>query len=299
MSIQKIRTIGLTRWSYPFRGRGFRKGGADLERLRAELYAPRRLDHRLFLLEQVVLPGLRDQTDPDFTHLFLMGDQLPDPWRSRVLALLKTVPQIKPIFEPEGGKHREVCRRIMREEIDGDCDATAQYRLDDDDGVGVRFIECAKSRLGDVQKVFEKDGRLALDFNQGFILKSSAKDISLRPVSMRFWAPGMIVFQRPESKKCILDFNHVRIWHYMTTLTSQDEPMFIRGAHHDNDSDLDTFGRRTRSFDFSHRNPERFFQRRFGLDVNAITEEWEKHKDYFLNTSVSHGRRRSQLRIVA
>ena len=46
----KVQALGITRWSYPGRGSGFRKLDDDLAVLRAKLYAPNRLEHRLFLL---------------------------------------------------------------------------------------------------------------------------------------------------------------------------------------------------------------------------------------------------------
>lgn len=282
MTKDRIQVLGITRWSYPFNSKGFRQSGGELADVRARLYAPHRLDHRLFLLEHVLVPGLRAQTDPDFTHLVLIGDQLPDPWRSRILEILKTVPQIIPVFRPEGEKHQDICRAVIQEHIDPECYATAQYRLDDDDGVSANFVEKTRSLFPDLKPFFKESGRLALDFSRGFILKSTEKDILMHPVSMRFWAPGMAIFQRPNSKKAVLDFHHLKIWHGMATLMWAEEPMFIRGAHHDNDSDLATFGRRTRGFSFTHRNPNRYFEKRFGLDLPVIEQTWERHKEHFL-----------------
>jgi len=51
----------------------------------AALYAHDRLEARTFLFENILLPGLRAQTDPDFTLLLLMGEDFPEPWRSRIL----------------------------------------------------------------------------------------------------------------------------------------------------------------------------------------------------------------------
>ncbi|MGB3244710.1 MAG: glycosyltransferase [Sulfitobacter sp.] len=282
MRSQRVQVLGLTRWSYPFGSKGFRRKGRSHQDQCARLYAPQRLDHRLFLLEHVLIPGLRAQKDKDFTHIFLLGEKLPEPWRSSVLALLATVPQATAVFRPEGGNHRDVCREVMLQHVDLTSDVTAQYRLDDDDGVAVDFVGKTREMFQELSPFFEQCGRLALDYSRGFILRSTKDNISMQPVSMRLWAPGMAIYQRAESLKSALDFHHLKVWHDMPTLTWQEQPMFIRGAHHDNDSDLASFGRRTRGFEFNHRNPKRYFQKRFGLHLDAIEQTWNQRKAHFL-----------------
>lgn len=280
----RIQALGLTRWSYPFQSKHFRRAETDLKALRAQLYAPARLDHRLFLLEHVLLPGLRIQHDQNFTHVFLIDEQLPQPWRDRLLALLETVPQIVPVFHAEGGLEKDVCRQVMAAHVDPDCDVTAQYRLDDDDGVARDFIARTRETFSTIAPIFAEEGRMGLDFNRGFILQSSDQDITMRPVSMRFWAPGMVVFLRPDSNRMLMDFHHLKLWHYMPTLTWGQRPMFIRGAHHDNDSDLASFGRRARGFNFNPGKPERFYRNHFGVDLPEMQRIWQAEKDYFLNS---------------
>ncbi|WP_370400146.1 glycosyltransferase [Sulfitobacter sp. JB4-11] len=285
MHTDNIQALGITRWSYPCGQDGFRREGGDLVALRATLYAPHRLEHRIFLLEHVLLPCLRAQTDPDFTHLFVMGDGLPDPWRSRVLALLETVPQIRPVFWPEGQDMMEVCRTIIHDHIDPTCTAIAQYRLDDDDAVAIEFILRTRAVFAKMQSFFDESGRLGIDFCRGFIMQTSAAGIEINPVSMRFWAPGQMVFLRPDTNRTLFDFNHLQIWHHMPAMTWNEEPMFIRGAHHDNDSHLASFARRTKSFKFRHARPTRYFKRRFGFDLRLMRALWAERAAVFLDGS--------------
>ena len=77
-----LQLLGLCRWSYPAGPDAFKgQFGATLDEIRAAVYAPERLDTRLFLLEHVVLPSLKAQTDPDFRIVMLLGENLPEPWR--------------------------------------------------------------------------------------------------------------------------------------------------------------------------------------------------------------------------
>lgn len=282
MAQRGVQVIGLTRWSYPFASGGFRRKAGSLAALRERLYAPARLDYRVFLLEHLFLPALRAQTDPNFIHLFLVGDQLPRPWRTRVLNLLATVPQIIPVVHPEGQKHNDLCRELISAQIDPACDATAQYRLDDDDAVGLAFVAQIRARFQDLTAIFDTDGKLALDCSRGFIMQFSDQQIEARPVSIRFWAPGMAVFQRPDSGRSVVDFHHLKIWHHMPTLTWKQDPLFIRGAHHDNDSDTTHLGRRARGFPFNPKNPERYFKNKFGFDLPTMQTIWSAQKAHFL-----------------
>lgn len=285
----RVQAIGLTRWSYPAAGQAFRRDARGLDQLRAQLYAPHRLDHRLFLLEHVLLPGLRRQSDPDFTHIFLMGDNLPDPWRARVLALLTSVRQVVPVFAPEGRPMNDLCREVIADHIAADATITAQYRLDDDDGLGFDFIRESRRLFEVVAPLYEGEKRFGLDFNRGFVPRSDASDLTLSPVSMRFWAPGMMVFQRRDAKRSALDFNHLRLWHYIPVKTWRETPMFIRGAHHDNDSEV--FGRRARGFPFEPRNPTRYFKQTFGVNLPRMQKIWAAEKEHHMGSAQGEPRR--------
>ena len=280
----KVQALGITRWSYPGLGSGFRKLDDDLAVLRAKLYAPNRLEHRLFLLEHLVLPCLKAQTDKDFKQIFLMGDQLPDVWRDRILALLETVPQAVPVFEPEGQDTRQLLRELIPTFRDPAYDVIAQYRIDDDDAVATDFIAESRNIFAKMHSFFEVDGIAGIDFTRGFIMGTSEEGVSLRPVSSRFWAPGLVVFQRSKNVKSVFEFPHLRIWHDMPSLTWKETPMYIRGAHHDNDSGLGDFARRSKSFSFNPQNINRYMKRRFGMELRDLRDVWDKNKDYFMES---------------
>ena len=223
---------------------------------------------------------------------------MPEPWRGRLLALLETVPQVIPVFRSEGCKHQDLCREVIHEHVDQTCDVTAQYRLDDDDGLGATFIEKTRELYGNMKPFFEQSEIMALDYTRGFIVQSTAKKVTVRTVSMRFWAPGMVIFQRPDSNRALMDYNHLKIWHYMPTLTWQQEPMFIRGAHHENDSNLAGLGRRTRSFDFNHKNPNRYLRRTFGISMNEIQKIWQMRQSHFMGSPESKSVHIRKLKLV-
>ena len=281
MADPTVQFLGITRWSYPGTPDGYRKSSEDLDVLRAKLYAPERMEHRLFLLEHLVLPCLREQTDPTFKHLFVMGDQLPDPWRNRLEKLLGTVPQASAVFAPEGQNMREMFMELIPEHQERRHDILAQYRIDDDDAVAVDFIEESRRIFSNLHPFYETEGIAGLDYTRGFIMETSPEGVEFRPVSARHWAPGLVVFQANKEAQSLFEFPHLRIWHSMPTLTFRETPMYIRGAHHDNDSHLDSFARRTKTFRFNPRNKRRFLQRRFAFDSREIQNIWLENYEKF------------------
>ncbi|RBI82576.1 hypothetical protein DRV85_18645 [Rhodosalinus halophilus] len=280
-----VQAIGICRWSYPSDSRGFRRTDANQEDTRRRLYAPERLEHRLFLLKHVMLPALRHQTDPDFTLIFLMGDQLPEPWRGRLLELIGTVPQIRPVFAEEGRDQFDVCRTAIDAVRRDDVAATAQFRLDDDDAVSVHFIAKARRLFALQRPLFAQHGLLGLDFCRGFVFRADARRCGFSPVSMRFWAPGMVLFIGPQHESCVLDFHHLQIWHHMPALTWMNRPMFVRGAHHDNDSGISNLGRRSRTFRFPQHRIEPHMRKHFGIDVPRLRAAWQARKTEFLRAA--------------
>ena len=79
----RTQLLGLCRFSY-LGGRGFQVRHESIEERRAFLYDPARLARRWAWFEQVALPGLTGQTDPDHTLVIMTGPDLPQPWLARL-----------------------------------------------------------------------------------------------------------------------------------------------------------------------------------------------------------------------
>ncbi|SDI26494.1 glycosyltransferase [Lutimaribacter saemankumensis] len=232
-----VQVLGLCRWNYPSAPGAFqREALGGLEAIRAALYDPMRLALRLFFLEHVVLPPLRAQTDPDFTIVMLMGDQLPGETRDRIDTLIADVPQIKPVYAPEGQPHQDICRDVMQSHRDPSVRAVAEIRFDDDDASAVDIVERTRDVFSRTKALFRSGGKMALDFNRGFILRTESNGVQFQPVTSRYWTPALVLFQRPQSDLSLLDFNHAQLWKRIPTITFPKVPMYLRGAHGGNDS---------------------------------------------------------------
>lgn len=270
----KVQVLGLCRFSVPSLG-AFQVEHATVEDRRAMLYAPDRLNHRLTWFSHVALPALRAQTDKAFTLVLLLGEDFPDPWHSRLKQLVADVPQIVLSYAPPG-PHREICAEAMRRHIDPTADVVAQFRLDDDDAVGMNFVARIRAEVPEVLPVFRRSGLMALDFSRGVVLTESEGRVTptLRRASL--WTPALVVLTRVRARKMVLDYPHHTIWRQMPVLSLPDEIMFLRGSHGTNDSSI-----------AQERRPETLpaekwpdlMSTRFGIDLTAFSDAIRTVKD--------------------
>lgn len=89
MAVNKI--IGVCRFSY-LGDAGFRTLNKGPEEAAKELYAPGRMQRRFAYFENICLPSLAAQTDPDFVLVALIGDTMPFHFRKRLKRLAGKAP---------------------------------------------------------------------------------------------------------------------------------------------------------------------------------------------------------------
>ena len=140
----RVQILGLLRFSYPsvYNKRGL----DDFDAYRATLYDPQRLKRRLVWFKQVVLPSLANQADQDFDCVLLVGDQLPEPFRSELTALVEEVPQIKICWEEEGQRHRLAIKKLVEGHSDPKAAVVAEMQLDDDDALGRWVVQETRAK---------------------------------------------------------------------------------------------------------------------------------------------------------
>lgn len=239
------------------------------------MYAPERLDLRVFYLEHVVLPGLRAQTDPDFRVIMLMGAGLPEPWRGRVLALIADVPQVEARFAPEGQPHQAICHEVFQTaRRAGKRPVTAEFRIDDDDAVAVDFVARAREAFAQLEGLYEDAGKLVVDFSRGFVLYTWPEGVSVKAVSARYWGCGLMMFFPTKGKESIPNFHHARMWKRLPVLSLPRRPMFVRGAHGQNDSGINKAAHNAVDMPFAPEKIPAAFADRFAIDLAALEAGW-------------------------
>jgi len=270
-----LQMLGFCRWSYPAAPGAFQKDAGDtLEEIRAALYAPERLELRLFYLEHVLIPCLLGQTDGDFTLLMLMGEGLPEPYRARLLALIAPVPQIVPRFLPEGLPHQQVCIEQMLAARRQGIAAVGEFRIDDDDAVAVDFIERCRQQFALLRPFFEDEGKLVIDYNRGYLLRTEPGRLDVQPVVARYWNCGMVIFLPADSDQTTLNFHHARMWMRLAMISWPRAAMFVRGVHGQNDS---TVAEKKHNAGQGRHDPTEMpdtLRERFGIDLAVLERAW-------------------------
>ena len=267
----RLQVQGLCRFSLPCTG-GFKKYHKSFEERRAALYAPARLETRCFWFERVCLPGLALQSDPDFTLHVVLGEDFPDPWRSRMEALMAQVPQIIPHWRAPDD-HRAICRDVLWAGRDHSCANVAEFRLDDDDAVAVDYVAQLRRNWPKLARLAGPNGRAALDHGRGIVIEGHAGGgVDLHPLLTLCWSAGLAIYMRSDDDGIVMDFPHHKIWQRMPFVNLTDSFMFIRGDHATNDARTQFAAAGTLPM------PEdeigAVLARRFGVDIAEFRTGW-------------------------
>ncbi|MEX0301564.1 MAG: putative rhamnosyl transferase, partial [Leisingera sp.] len=220
-----MQVIGLCRFSYPALG-GFQVEHETMEERIAYLYAEARMEERFRLLETIALPAFREQTDPDFDLIMVIGDSLPKTHRDRLHDLTAGMPQVRVQAEPPR-RHRDVMKDVLkaaRRDPDKPC---IEFRHDDDDAVSVDFIERLRATAEDCRGLMRKNRSVAIDFNRGYLAKAGPDGIEAEEGVHSYLAVGLAMHVRGGCPLTIMNFAHNRINRFMPTVTVTDAPMFV------------------------------------------------------------------------
>ncbi|ARO15559.1 hypothetical protein BVG79_02219 [Ketogulonicigenium robustum] len=259
----------VCRFSYLGEG-GFQVAHETQADRAAFLYDRKRLMHRFAWFEHVTLPAIRNQTDPDFTFLVVTGDSLPDWAMARLQALLDDIPQARIIAMPPM-RHRDACQQAMAM-LPPVADAThyALMRLDDDDAVALDMVARLRWDFGSgLRQLWARERLLALDYPRGVLLDQGADDtIQLDPRILPLATAALAVVVGPARRADLFQFAHYKLHGRMTVVSLQDEAMFVRGVHGQNDSNASQ--QRGQPWDVEDLDLAELLRDRFAIDVPAL-----------------------------
>lgn len=230
-----MRVIGLCRFSYPALG-GFKRMHASVADREAYLYAPERMELRFRHFEALTLPSVAAQTDPDFTFLIVIGQNMPKPWLDRLHDLTAALPQVR-IVPTAPKKHRLALQEAMQAELGDNDTENLQFRLDDDDAIGVDFIEQIRAIAGRSARLRRREPRMAIEFNTGWSVGLSDQGIRAEAVVTSFWACALAVLFPAGDSRTVMNYGHHKLHHVMPAFIQPRPPMYLRAKHDDNDSE--------------------------------------------------------------
>lgn len=229
-----MRNIGICRFSYPALG-GFKRMHDTVEEREAYLYADARMELRFRHFEALTLPSVAAQSDPDFTFIVLIGENMPAFWLGRLRDICAPVPQIK-IVAMRPMRHRRAMQKAIQKELGANDTESIQWRLDDDDAVGVDFVEATRRIARRTERLRKRWKNMAIEWSRGFSASLTADGIIAEEVHSPFWACGLAVLFRPGDPKTVMNYGHHKLHHEMPMLAQPDPAMYIRSKHDDNDS---------------------------------------------------------------
>ena len=266
-----MQVIGLCRFSYPALG-GFQVDFETLEDKLAYLYAPDRMEERFRTFQTVTLPSLQGQTDPDFTLVVLIGENLPRDYRARLETLLSTLPQAVLVSRPPR-PHRDVTRRVINSQRRFDGSPCLQFRMDDDDAVAVDFVERLRRVSKDIDALAATRRYVAIDFNRGFVAQPGPKGLSVAETQTPYQTAALGIRFAPNVRQTVMNFAHHKLAQNMTTVTIADEDMLIRGHSPFNDSRQgpNVSAPRLKLLDS---DGEAYFKTRFNIDADTVRAAW-------------------------
>ena len=266
-----LQVQGLCRFSLLCTG-GFKKYHESLEERRAALYDPGRLDTRSLWFESILLPGIARQSDPDFTLHLVRGEDFPEPWRSRIEAAPRDVPQIA-VHWRAPDDHRAICRDVLLSARDTGRAAVAEFRLDDDDAVAIDYVAQLRRNWPRVGRLAGPSGRVALDHGKGIVIEGHDDGrVELHPLSTHCWSAGLALYMKPEDTGIIMDFPHHKIWSRVPYVNLSDTLMFVRGDHATNDSRTPLAAGVPVPMEAAEIAES--LMRRFGIDIDAFRADW-------------------------
>lgn len=224
-----IPVIGLCRFSYPtLEGTGFKNSSSR------NLYDEDRLSVRLSLFENILIPSIAGQTEKDFTLGILIGNDLPMWCARRIEIASQGISQIKLLTKEPFRPHVEICSEAIRS-LRPDTDShVAEFRIDDDDGLGVNFIERVKEIFSAISH--RKIGPiLELDFPRGYHLHVG-QSLAFRETVTPHLTCAQAWLIKPKGDRTLFSQNHFKFWTKGPSLSMPHEHMYIRGVHDFNDS---------------------------------------------------------------
>lgn len=234
--------IGLVRFSYPSQG-GFAAEAADIAAVRARLYDPDRLARRFHLFEQLTLPSLLAQQDDDFRTLFVIGDDLPAPWRDRLQDGVARLRGGRVLALPTMA-HFQAMRRAFATGLPDTATHLTGFRLDDDDAMDRGFVARMRATVAALLPVVGPDAPLVTGCNRGFFLDRKASGNQIYAVSEKTPIGLGLAMTTPRGHSDnIYRRNHRHCSQYYNTYTDATQPAFLRSVHADNDSDPHASGR--------------------------------------------------------
>ena len=229
----KNQVVALIRFSFATIG-NFYPGFDTVEEMEGFLYDPERLKRRFILFEAFCLPSLRQQTDPYFTCVILVGANMPAEWKARLRELTEGIGAVR-IIEAEPQHHYSGIKAAFAEvPTDGFTHRTT-VRFDDDDAIDDGFIARLKAMAPKVAALGGGEAPAAIAHNLGFYLERREDKTVVYPVCERTpLGLGAALIAPVSYRENIYQANHRHLPQLFDCYSDTRHYTFVRTVHRDN-----------------------------------------------------------------
>jgi putative rhamnosyltransferase len=108
--------------------------------------------------------------------------------------------------------------------------------MDDDDAVARVYVERLRQSAGDARRLVRRHRHIAIDFNQGYIIRPGPEGIAAAATKDPYTTPALALMLKSRVQLSVMNFAHAKLASKMPTLTLTGEDMMIRGHNDHNDS---------------------------------------------------------------
>ena len=175
------------------------------------LYAPERMEARLASFEHITLASIAAQTDKRFHFLVLASEFMPEQYRARLDAMCARVPQVILRYFPMITAGDAL--KLMLEKMNINLADTVQFRLDDDDGLFVNYVQRLRHFSNNLSQVTDA---FSLSFSGVLFSVVGGEFAGSYHWPVAFFSAGAAM-RHPRAT--IFTFGHFGLQHRMTSLT--------------------------------------------------------------------------------
>lgn len=263
---QKTIMVGLLRFSV-LTPTYYTERFEALEEIAEHLFSPQRMGLRFHLFENLCLPSLVRQSDPDFQCVVLTARSMPAQYRDRLQNLLDPLPNVHyRAVEPD--IHYQLLKAGYNSLPTGDATHRILFRLDDDDAVDLNFVKRTKRLAAVLKKMHRRDKPTIIAYNRGYYVRIQNGENEVFDACER--APlstGAALLAPVDYPRNPYRFNHRAFGQHFNVYSDISTPGFIRTIHEDNKSSPTQMGL-TRKQDPTEM--ARHISRHFGIDVKDL-----------------------------
>jgi hypothetical protein len=223
----------MIRFSIVLRGSNFFPplSGQSYQERKALIFDRARLQRRFQLFEDVCLPSLAAQTDPDFNMMLITSRDLPDWAHDRLMGLIRDMPNVYVrAYRPLANIQR-IFKRSVFEMLDPTAPITASFRLDDDDALASDYIARLRTHM-----VPEKAGNV-ISFSHGHQLSLSDGALQVWDDTRECGSAGLALVQRgrvmsmPETVTVHCLGGHRKVGQFAPVVNDKGDAMYVQTAN--------------------------------------------------------------------